>query len=221
MIVVIDGYNMLRQIFPGDKGKLDSQRKYLIQQLAHYKNCKKNEVSDIIIVFDAGPLHHATREVHKGIIVMFSGQHSCADEWIINYTKKNKDKEIIIVTKDRAIIRECAKYRAESIDGSSFYQLISNALTEHVLTQNNVDTPLYDEQITKFEPIQSIYDDELPQEKILINKQKLDFLMQQASVVTPKKDLTDNQNTPSSRKGAAQSLSKKEKKIYAKIRKLS
>ncbi|MBS1988407.1 NYN domain-containing protein [Candidatus Dependentiae bacterium] len=217
MIVVIDGYNMLRQIFPGDKGKLDPQRKYLIQQLAHYKNYKKNEISDLIIVFDAGPLHHATREVHKGVVVMFSGQQSNADEWIINYAKKNKNREVIVVTKDRGLIQECSKYHAESIDGSSFYQLVYNAIAEQ---SNNTNTLLYDEKIKKFEPIQSLYDEEFSEAETQTNKQALDFLMQQASVFTPKKDPIVEQNTPRSRKGAAQSLSKKEKKIYAKLKKL-
>jgi|GEM_PF-1030139 len=221
MIVIIDGYNMLRQIFPGNKGKLDIQQKHLIQQLARYKACKKSVISDVIIVFDAGPLHHATREVHNGVVVMFSGQKSSADEWIIEYVKKNKAHEIIVVTKDRAIIQACGQYNAEALDGSSFLQLVSNTIATQDHTQNNTKIPLYDKQIKKFEQTQSFYDDEILEADSKINKQKLDFLMQQESFFIPEKDHIDQQDKSSSRKSAAQSLSKKEKKIYAKLKKLS
>ena len=42
MVLLIDGYNLLRNIFHKQKGKLDKQRKDLIQQLSYYKK-KKNQ----------------------------------------------------------------------------------------------------------------------------------------------------------------------------------
>ena len=155
------------------------------------------------------------------IVVMFSGQGSDADEWIINYVKKNKGREIVVVTKDRAIIQACREYNAQSLDGSSFSKLVFNAIAEQALTQKETQAPLYDEQIKKFEPIQSLYDEEFPVVNAQISTQALDFLMQQASTFTPKKDTAYLQNHPSDRKRAALSLSKKEKKIYAKLKKLS
>ena len=40
MIVVIDGYNLLKQIFPGKKDTLAKQRDFFIKQLSHYKSKK-------------------------------------------------------------------------------------------------------------------------------------------------------------------------------------
>ena len=73
MILVIDGYNLLKQIFPGIKESLEKQRLQFIRQLSYYKS-KKTDIKDIVVVFDAGPSSHATREVRSGIVVVYSGQ---------------------------------------------------------------------------------------------------------------------------------------------------
>ena len=74
MIILIDGYNLLKQVFPHIRGKLDAQRKFFVQQLGFYKHKKAKDIKDIIVVFDGGQLSHATREVWDGIVVIFSGQ---------------------------------------------------------------------------------------------------------------------------------------------------
>ena len=63
MIIIIDGYNLLKQVFPRVKRKLDKQRKKFISQLGYYKKQKLETIKDIIVVFDGGFFNHATREI--------------------------------------------------------------------------------------------------------------------------------------------------------------
>ena len=109
MIVIIDGYNLLKQVFYKVKGKLDAQRKHFIKQLGHYKSKKGDGIKEIIVVFDGGHFRHATREIHSGIVVVFSGQKSSADQWIAEYVEKHKGKEFLLVSKDRELISKCKK----------------------------------------------------------------------------------------------------------------
>lgn len=212
MIVVIDGYNMLRQIFPGVKGKLDAQRNYLVQQLSSYKAQKKDSILDIIIVFDAGPLHRATREVHQGIVVVYSGQSSSADEWIIQYAEKHKEQELVIVTKDRGVIQACKPYNVQELDGQSFYQIIRDTISMTNPTSTN-KTTLYDQNIRKYD--QTEFEDEI---NYKIDRSELDFLMQKESSFIQEKDEVERN---ADKKSNAKSLSKKEKKLYAALKKLS
>ena len=115
MIVIIDGYNLLKQIFPGVKHTLDKQRTAFIQQLAYYKS-KKPQISEIIVVFDAGPSNHATRTVKSGIVVIFSGVKSSADNWILHFVERNKGKELLVVTLDRALKEACHTFHADTLD---------------------------------------------------------------------------------------------------------
>ena len=46
MILVIDGYNLLRHLFLKEKGKLDKQRKQLIRNLGFYKKKKKWDIEE-------------------------------------------------------------------------------------------------------------------------------------------------------------------------------
>src|SRR5579862_3602860 len=101
MIIVIDGYNLLKHIFLSDKKSFEKQHQIYIRQLAYYKHKKQAEIKDMLIVFDAGPERHATREVKSGIVIIFSGQKSSADAWITDYTKRHKGQEILVVTTDK------------------------------------------------------------------------------------------------------------------------
>lgn len=216
MIVVIDGYNMLGQIFSGIKGKMNSQKKYLIQQLAAYKKCKSNVAITLIIVFDAGPLTHATRDIYQGVIVMHSGQKSSADEWIIEYIQKNKNQEIVVVTKDREIIDSCKYNNVQNIDGQDFYQLIKSALIQTPCSPE-IEKNLKDHKTLKYEPT-NFYREDNNGLVSKISQQELDMLMHEGSLFTQEKDesVEDKKN-----QRPQKTLSKKEKKLYHTFKKLS
>ena len=129
MIILIDGYNLLRNIFHKEKGKLTKQREELVKQLSHYKKKKKHEV---VIVFDGGLFNHASREIRGGVVVIFSGQRSIADDWIYDFSERNKEKEIMLVSEDRSLVDKCRRFGVDGLKTHDFYNLLQDSLLEDV-----------------------------------------------------------------------------------------
>ena len=128
MIIIIDGYNLLKQIFPGQKNTLAKHRDYFIRQLATYKVHRENSIKEIVVVFDAGPSNHATRSVKSGIVVVYSGTQSSADEWIIEFIARKKGNELLLVTLDRALREKGQKLGVDWISVHDFYRLMVDSL---------------------------------------------------------------------------------------------
>jgi predicted RNA-binding protein with PIN domain len=208
MIVVIDGYNVLKQLFPGLKNNLDQQKSALIRQLAYYKHKKNAEIQEIIIVFDAGPSSHATRTIKSDIVIMYAGTKSTADDWIINYVSRNRNQEIMIITRDRALREACQQMGADALGGDDFYRILQDSLLDQKLIQDHKTG------IEKYEPI---FDEE---DSDWLSPEALDILMEQSSLQMPG-EKTDDHEHPHSRKSPSHSLTKKERRFQAKIKKIS
>ena len=211
MILIIDGYNLLKQIFPGVKRTLDKQRSAFIQQLAYYKSKKEPQIKEIIVVFDAGPSTHATRTVKSGIIVVFSGIKSTADSWILEFIERNKEKELLIITLDRALRNACQKHNADTLDVYEFYKALQHNLLTHA-------EQTFASQDQMFEKYEDIDDEELKNTRI--DSRALDLMMEQASIQTPEKLNNDASEDKMPRKGRSQSLSKKDRRMLQKLKKL-
>lgn len=214
MIIIIDGYNLLKQVFPRKNGLLDKQRKQFIKQLGYYK-AKKKDVKEIIVVFDGGLLRHATREISNGIVIVFSGQKRSADEWILDYVKKHKEKEILLVTKDREVIDNCKKYGVDSISVFDFYDVMQNVLFDNI--QSNINDKKGQGVIHKYE---TIFDIDMEYDSNLINNQELDLLMEQSFLNSCEDYKKDSDLEQQTRKSKSKKISKKEKRIYKKLKKL-
>jgi predicted RNA-binding protein with PIN domain len=213
VIIIIDGYNLLKQVFPKVRGRLDKQRQQFIKMLGHYKFKKGNEIKEIIVVFDGGEWGRATREIRQGIVVVFSGQKSSADDWIYDYAQRHKNKEILLITKDRELIDKCKKYGIDAISVYDFYDIIENTLLgeiESELCRGGSGS------IRKYESSDDFFDEDDNYGQI--DSQALDLLMEQASFDFDKKEEDDEPRHR--RKGKSKTLSKKEKKLYKKIKKL-
>ena len=213
MIVIIDGYNLLKQIFPGSKGNLDKQKSIFIRQLAHYKAKKADSLHEIIVVFDAGPANHATREVKSGIVVVYSGVKSSADNWILHFVERNRGKEMLLVTLDRELKDACKKFDVDSLDVYEFYTILQQNLYQDLSLDKNQPQ---EATIEKFEPMDS---DEYPHRDI--NNKALDLLMEQASMQLADDKHDDQETTQKPRKSASRKLSKQERRMLATLKKLS
>ena len=205
MIIVIDGYNLLRSIYPHVKGKLDAQRQQLIKELGLYKSKKSGGIKHVILVFDAGPFGHATREVHFGIVVMFSGQRRSADDWIIEFVEKNREKELLVITRDREIVAECKKNGVDTLSVDKFYDRVTRVLLDGAQASSSVAS----DQLYKFES-----DDDFKIE----SSEGLDLLMEQASVQGYDKEEDDSSEID--RRGRSHTVAKKDKKLRRKLKKL-
>jgi predicted RNA-binding protein with PIN domain len=206
MIIIIDGYNLLRHIFPKVKGLLNKQRDNLIAQLGRYKAQKKESLEHLVVVFDAGPSFHATREIHHGVTVIFSGTKQSADDWILDYVPRYSDHEILLVTQDHELAKLCEEFRTNSIDVYDFYTIMKQVSHDQSALSHNVQ----DSDVEKYE---DDYTDMFPQ---IIDKQDLDLLMEQGSLMSlPMKDNAEKAEPKKTGK-----LSRKEKRAYEKIKKL-
>jgi hypothetical protein len=206
MIIVVDGYNLLKHVFHRVKGRLDKQRKQLIKELGFYKK-KKSKLSEIVLVFDGGRESRATREILSGITVIFSGQQESADDWIVEYVERHKEQEIILVTRDRELISRCKSENLESSAGEvtplnvvDFYDIVQNELLKEIGTEMQVRS---EGAVKKYEDGKS---------------EALDILMEQASVEAYEKK--DELPVAKKKKGRTRTPSKEEKKLIAKLDKL-
>ena len=207
MILIIDGYNLLKHIYPRVKGKLGKQRDELIRQLSFYKKKRSDGIKDIVIVFDGGQWGKATREIINGVVVVFSGQNRSADDWIVDYSERNSGREMMLVSRDRELIKLCREYNVEPFGVSDFYDLLQNALLEEVKSDLSVSSS--SDFVEK-------YDKESANEDI--DSEALDILMAQTSFHDYEKE--DSFLEGHAKKGKSRMLSKKEKKLIKKIKKL-
>lgn len=129
MILLIDGYNLLRLIFHHARTQVHAERKILLQRLGSYFALKKETLNSIIIVFDGGDARHATREVKQGIVIIQSGQRASADDWIIEYTKKHPSQELLLVTMDRKLKEAVARPNIHCMGGEDFWSLMTAAIS--------------------------------------------------------------------------------------------
>jgi predicted RNA-binding protein with PIN domain len=211
MIIIIDGYNVLKQLFPGLKNNLDKQKAAFIRQLAFYKRKKEAKIQEIIVVFDAGPFSHATRSIKSDIVIMYAGTKSTADAWILSYVENNRNKELMVITRDREIREACHQMGIDSLGSNEFYRILQDNLIE-LPSQQTAETT-----IEKYDPIVLDDDDQHPHS---LSPEALDILMEQSSIeMTGAKPHDDDAR--SSRHSPAHNLTKKERRIQAKIKKLS
>lgn len=208
MILVIDGYNLLKAIFPRVKGKLDKQRDQLVRQLGFYKKQQEGSVKEIVLVFDGGLTGRATREVKKGVVVVFSGRDRSADDWIVDYVERCKGFEIILVSRDRELINRCKKKNVGVVRGEEFYSIVQTKLLEEV--EKDVLSSGNDGGVVKY----GRSDNEVSE----VDSEALDLLMEQSQVDYKKEE--DVFEDDSRKKGSSKKMSKEEKSKLRKLKKL-
>lgn len=122
MIIVIDGYNLLKQVL--HSGIInDYERDRFIKQLSRYVRKKNHKV---IVVFDAGPFDRSTKEYFDGVCVVYSGLQMTADDYIREYVERNKGADMLLVTSDRELRRHARQISVESMPPDEFYDLIKS-----------------------------------------------------------------------------------------------
>ncbi len=210
MIVIIDGYNLLKQVFYKIKGKLDKQREQLVMELGFYKSKKSPEIKEIVVVFDGGLLRHADRQTHNGIVVVFSGQRQSADDYILDFVERNKNKEILLVSKDNELKKRCSKFNVDAVDVFDFYDIVKNTILNEVESEfqrGAVDSiHKYERNGCQSEQLRGFSGK---------NSEALDILMSQGSL-----DIKKDESEIKIVQHKKNKKSKLEKRIYKKIKKL-
>ena len=190
MIIVVDAYNVLKQIIRGTL-VTENARTTFITQLGMYS---KKKGHDLVVVFDAGPYERPFKELVKGVKVVYSGIHESADQWIKKYIEQHKSYDILLISTDRELNNYAARYAVQSLDSLDFYAMVKQTLHQQGCQ-------------TKQSPIVKIAHD---------SSQEIDALMGSTRVVSKAEDalLTKERNSSGNK------LSKKERNLINKIKKL-
>ncbi len=191
MLIVIDAYNVLKQIMPS-RDISERQRTHFIMQMAQYAKMKKHTV---VVVFDGGPYHWPSRTHEHGVLVIYSGAQKSADNVIQDYIQEYKNKKPLLVSSDRELCAGVSEKGVMSIGASEFYRIVKNR-------------------------IEAAKEKKISQQKGTIiklsseNNEEIDELMMQASAFVEYKDEEKEFNEDRNK------LSKDERKMADIIRKL-
>jgi predicted RNA-binding protein with PIN domain len=190
MILVIDAYNVLKQALE-TRQVADAQKQRFIGQLGLYGKRKDHA---IIAVFDGGPYEWPDKERMQGVMVVHSGIHESADDWIKKYVAQHKSYDILVVSTDRELGAFVHRAGIQTLDAHHFYGLLCEALAHKQPHAQSSDVV----KITEAE------------------NPEVDQLMLESLGKVPVKveDVTNK------RESKAQTLSKQERKIAQKIKKL-
>lgn len=126
MILLIDAYNVLKQIVPSDQATTQEKTAFiaLISEYARLKNIS------IELVFDGGPYGLSDRVSVKNIIVSHSGAQESADDLIKSLIQVYKGRDLLLVSTDRELGRYASLHGVESIDSADFYRFVQKALID-------------------------------------------------------------------------------------------
>lgn len=150
--IVIDGYNLIRQVAGlarHENESLEKARSALVELVASYKKTKGHKVT---VVFD-GVLNlseFANAYVQQGVRIIFSPETLSADAVI----KKMVDEEgarITVVTSDRDILSHAENHGAATISSPEFYErlVFSKKLNEGGRIEEEDEKPLHKRWATK------------------------------------------------------------------------
>lgn len=190
MIVIIDAYNVIKQL---KKGIISQEERILfIKKVATFT---KNKQITTVIVFDGGDCTWPLINKERGLVVVYSGERLSADDYIRRYMKEHKNKESLLVTDDRELKKNAQSYGIDTIKSLDFYALLSksNKKIKNDMQKN--------QGIIKTALESSI---------------ELDILMQSTDMSL----YTTEENERSVRIPAGFTVSKKERKINKKMKKL-
>jgi len=194
MILLIDGYNVLKQVFPAQIIG-ERQRKKFIENLGRYGKKRQHK---IVLVFDAGPYERSWQEKVAGVYVVYSGTLETADDYIKRYLEEHRELDILLVSSDRELRSAAARWSIESMRAPEFYKIVQEFLKSGVA-----------QAVKKTDVVKT------SEEKNV----DLDEIMREGSKVVQSK-VDDFVKLKRSRKSKAHRPSKKEQKKLKKLKKL-
>ncbi len=191
MILLVDGYNLLKYIIKKDFAT-EKERNWLLSELTEYARAKKHS---IIIVFDGGPYERPTYTKRGQVAILYSGTRQSADDVIKEHVSHYPASRLLIVSSDRGLYSFAARARVATVDVEAFYVLMRE----------------------KKQPALRLERAKGSAQKLHTEKNKeLDTLMQEASEVLMYKD-NEGQNHSGK---TTQKLSKEERKLLKITKKL-
>lgn len=127
---IIDGYNLLWKLFPGDmsRAELESSRQQLEVKLADFISLAGE--ARVILVYDGKGMGSRLSESRWGIRTCFTPGGVTADERILDFAEEYSGKgEVCIVTSDlKDIARRLGGNKVSHLKSEAFIRLFSGTL---------------------------------------------------------------------------------------------
>jgi predicted RNA-binding protein with PIN domain len=193
MKIVVDGYNVLKQVMRSKQ--IDEHDKInFLKRLDRYARSKKH---DIVVVFDGGEQGLASKEFQGTVLVFYSGARESADDLIVRRLENLKEYHVMLVSSDRELRQKAAHFSIDSIAALDFYELL-RAYEQHTVA---------DQKMTGGSLVKTSKS----------KNTELDELMRQATGHIPQKK-GEERNEAAGQRG--KTLSKEERKLMQKVKKL-
>ena len=197
MIILVDGYNLLKKVLE-DTFISEKQRAAFVNLMGKYSRKRGHK---IIVVFDAGPCKYPLTEKDHGVTVIYSGEHQSADDIIMKFVQEHENKNILVVTEDREIIRAAEQCNEDAVAPKTFYDKVKAAF--------NVSDKVMKEKLSGIVKLTETEDEDL------------DALMREAAgMVMQPKDEGDEYVTPRHHQPKGQEVTKKQRSRLKKVDKL-
>lgn len=123
MIIVIDAYNVLKQIMPAAYVQ-EKERHAFIKMLMDYARIKKHT---LVVVFDGGDTTYPTNDRIGQVTITYSGSEYTADDMIQHYLSEHPTRDVLLVTTDRVLNSYADGLGVPSLDAQDFYTFIKRA----------------------------------------------------------------------------------------------
>lgn len=130
MIIIVDGYNVLKQTL-GNKLISSRERAQYITHLQHYSRKKKHT---FIVVFDGGEHIMPSKEITGNVTVVYAGAQINADTWIINYIRTQNPSSLLLVSSDRTLVHQAQEYNVVSIGSYDFHTIVQESCAQPLPT---------------------------------------------------------------------------------------
>lgn len=144
MILIIDGYNLLNEMY---KQRLvnENQFRFFVKKISSYASIKKHEV---ILVFDGYNTFDIYRQDYDNVTIYFSKDIS-ADDYIKDYLHSNKSQNIAVVTSDLEIYSVAASLGIVTIKSAAFLFLMNESIEKEINQPHKKSAIKLDGQIYK------------------------------------------------------------------------
>ncbi|MDQ5890843.1 MAG: hypothetical protein QG604_717 [Candidatus Dependentiae bacterium] len=129
MILLIDAYNVVRFLYPGDRQAYEAQVNWFLSKLSAYRKAKRDEIQEIRVVFDGGLFLHKTREIIGGLVVIYAGARRKADDVLVQYAQDLREKGLLI-SNDRELQQRVAVHRGAAMGVHEFWGLVQSVCAQ-------------------------------------------------------------------------------------------
>lgn len=153
MIIIVDGYNVLKQIV-GNKLISSRERKHYVSLLERYSRKKHHT---IIVVFDGGEHILPYKETDGMVSVVYAGAQMNADTWIMRHIRTLNPSAVVLVSSDRTLVGEAEEYHITSIDSRDFHTIVQESCTPphttHTQSSGNPAVKLHPHETSQAEDL--------------------------------------------------------------------